>query len=478
MGRKGSWLAGAAAIAASFVAIWPGAPWPLSLFAEFRPHLLVACGLLATVALALRLPRMALGLAFLLILNAATLRVGPFITAPARSAEPGVTILWANVFGSTQAFERTLAYARAEGADVIAFGETPAGAKIPDDIGKAYPYSARNFWDEGRRSDRVATSRLLILSKRSISNEYDFADPEGPLRSVYSFELDGARYPLNLIVLHAFAPFTPDWAKRRDAMLDRLPEVPRGPFVIVGDLNATPWSPSLANVPGRRVGSPWRSTWLSDLPLLGLPIDHFFASEGVRPLALRVGPALGSDHRPILAKVRVEGDPVIEGSTSDVAYLQRVPVGRMILRRPPDCALGLWADVFVRLDESGDGSRAMSAQRMRSFEGESYDQYTHRPIVKIAERGTLTAQARVRIGETLPKDLGIADTCFALMVPEALPLREALRARRLLLELAPREVFFVGLTFPMDEASTAGTSEKSGDQEVPAPSLNTGSDPP
>jgi endonuclease/exonuclease/phosphatase (EEP) superfamily protein YafD len=139
------------------------------------------------------------------------------------------------VFGSTQAFERTLAYARAEGADVIAFGETPLDAKVPKGIAETYRFRFNDSW-------RRSTSRLLILSKRPLGSKRDSYAPGSPKRSIYSVEVGGERHPLNLIVLHAFAPFTADWAKRRDAMLRHVSALPQGPFVIVGDLNATPWS--------------------------------------------------------------------------------------------------------------------------------------------------------------------------------------------------------------------------------------------
>ena len=44
------------------------------------------------------------------------------------------------------------------------------------------------------------------------------------------------------------------------------------------------------------------------VPLLGLPIDHLMGSEGLRVSRYEVGPALGSGHRALLARVHLVGE--------------------------------------------------------------------------------------------------------------------------------------------------------------------------
>lgn len=84
----------------------------------------------------------------------------------------------------------------------------------------------------------------------------------------------------------------------------------RGPKVLMGDLNATPWSasfaPLLRRAGVRDTGRGWRTgrTWPTASALLGIPIDHVLASPGLRVVERRRGPHVGSDHFPLLVTLR------------------------------------------------------------------------------------------------------------------------------------------------------------------------------
>ena len=83
-------------------------------------------------------------------------------------------------------------------------------------------------------------------------------------------------------------------------------------MVVLGDLNVTPWSPwfrrlleagGLADL----AGGPHRPTWApAPVPAaLGLALDHVLATPGIRLLSRRLGPRLGSDHRPVVVHLEV-----------------------------------------------------------------------------------------------------------------------------------------------------------------------------
>ena len=55
------------------------------------------------------------------------------------------------------------------------------------------------------------------------------------------------------------------------------------------------------------LGSPFRSTWISRVPLLGLPIDHVLVGRGLVPLVRRVVDDIGSDHLPVVVDLAVRG---------------------------------------------------------------------------------------------------------------------------------------------------------------------------
>ena len=78
-------------------------------------------------------------------------------------------------------------------------------------------------------------------------------------------------------------------------------------FILAGDMNTTPWTAIYRHLPGRRSGDArleltWRLSW----HIFGLPFDHIHTSENMQLHAYKVGPNIGSDHRPLIAEVSVK----------------------------------------------------------------------------------------------------------------------------------------------------------------------------
>jgi len=73
------------------------------------------------------------------------------------------------------------------------------------------------------------------------------------------------------------------------------------PSALVGDLNM--WGPPVAlAIPNRRRAVRGR-TWPAVHP--HSQIDHIWIDDGLEPIDSRIGPATGSDHRPVRARLRV-----------------------------------------------------------------------------------------------------------------------------------------------------------------------------
>jgi hypothetical protein len=80
----------------------------------------------------------------------------------------------------------------------------------------------------------------------------------------------------------------------------------RLPTVVAGDLNATPWSPAFNELDdlGLRRATGLAPTWPSALHgISGIPVDHVPASRHWRLVASGREPDLGSDHRPVIARL-------------------------------------------------------------------------------------------------------------------------------------------------------------------------------
>ena len=85
-----------------------------------------------------------------------------------------------------------------------------------------------------------------------------------------------------------------------------------GPLVVVGDFNATPWSPALRtfldelDLNGLNVAATW-PVWFG---FAGIPIDHALVSENLIITHIETGPNIGSDHRPVMIDVALDqGSP-------------------------------------------------------------------------------------------------------------------------------------------------------------------------
>ena len=116
---------------------------------------------------------------------------------------------------------------------------------------------------------------------------------------------------VRLVVLHPRPPLDAAMRAERDRMVR---EVAAGigadphdtPAVVVGDFNATPWSPPLraAAAGGLARATGLAPTWPASWRLLpGIPIDHVLATWHWSAGRTSRGPDVGSDHLPVRAEL-------------------------------------------------------------------------------------------------------------------------------------------------------------------------------
>jgi endonuclease/exonuclease/phosphatase (EEP) superfamily protein YafD len=83
------------------------------------------------------------------------------------------------------------------------------------------------------------------------------------------------------------------------------------PAVVIGDLNDVAWSPTTlnfmraGNLLDPRRGRGFYNTYPANLPGLRYPLDYVFNTRHFEICAMRVLPAFGSDHLPLIAKLRL-----------------------------------------------------------------------------------------------------------------------------------------------------------------------------
>lgn len=131
------------------------------------------------------------------------------------------------------------------------------------------------------------------------------------------------KIPFVLYATHTPAPVSAQRSRERNQQLSALAhQIAKEPLanrILVGDLNTTTWSywfRQLKHISGLRDGQEgfgYNGTWpAKGIPSwLGIPIDHTLVSSGIRVADWQTGPALGSDHRPVIATLTLSA-PAVE----------------------------------------------------------------------------------------------------------------------------------------------------------------------
>ena len=145
-----------------------------------------------------------------------------------------------------------------------------------------------------------------------------------PLESAQTNRLGTRGYPSieatvrwqgEMVTLYGAHPHPPlgAWGTaRRNSEMREIREIvaaTSGPLVLMGDLNAAPWSSTMeqlfdaTTLRHAAVGFGIRPTWWLGSVLVGLPYDHILVSPEWGVAEYAIGPAVGSDHFPVVAEL-------------------------------------------------------------------------------------------------------------------------------------------------------------------------------
>lgn len=232
----------------------------------------------------------------------------------ARHAEPGpadLVVMTFNVWDSSADHRPAIAAIRASGADVVTLQEG-LGLLRSDMKGlrDLYPYraSCQQWWG----------CEIVILSKRPLRNTGWRGAPDGPRPhpwTVWAVTTAPDGRPVRVVSTHLPWPLPPAArAAQAKALVRTVRDLGPEDIVLTGDLNGTgaAWSlrrldQALAPMSRRTLGL---ATWPDRIPGVDLPsrlpllgIDHLYASHAFRTVAMRRGPATGSDHRAVVVRL-------------------------------------------------------------------------------------------------------------------------------------------------------------------------------
>ncbi len=282
--------------------------WVLDLASHFRFQYLAAFTFAAlTLALACRW-KLAVACTIGASYLASTL-APYYFPSPDKIAANGATelkLITYNVHTANQRHAEVTHYLLREDADVVILLEvSPAWIVDLAPLHSRYPYRYEN--------PRLDNFGLALLSRYPFTDRSpDASDRFG--RPVIDALVQLPDQMIKMIGVHPDPPISALASASRNEMLAALLSPPSDrprphPFIAAGDFNLSQFSPHFADLvrmSGLRdtaVGHGVSPTWMRTNPLFAVPIDQVLVSPDITVRSRSIGPALGSDHNPVVLQL-------------------------------------------------------------------------------------------------------------------------------------------------------------------------------
>jgi endonuclease/exonuclease/phosphatase (EEP) superfamily protein YafD len=280
--------------------------WVLDLFAHFRIQY-AALFLIAALVLVLVRKR---GLAVLAVVGA-IISALPLIsylrqpTATAQSGAPSLRVVSFNAWFRNHDYERIARYLEETRADVLVLQELTRD-RAAELHGKLPSYPHANLGSG--RTGAAVYARWPILDA-----DLPALTPNGIRGTKVVLDWRGTHVAVLGVHLHWPLGRRNSHLRNRELATVRRIAAASGdiPLVVAGDFNVTPWSKHFheglqgSGLEDCGAGFGLAPSWPAQFQLLGIRIDHCFASAHWRSVDVSTGPYLGSDHLPVVAELQL-----------------------------------------------------------------------------------------------------------------------------------------------------------------------------
>ncbi len=217
---------------------------------------------------------------------------------------PGeIKLLSFNTWHSHADLDELQAFIEREDADIVLVYEFgPNKLALLERLKKNYPY-AGGCAETWHCSVEIISKRPFTTVEAGRREQLD-----GPPRVVATYGQGAA--PLTIIGAHMMRPIDgPNGHLKEMRRVAGIAKVAPGPVIVAGDFNATSWSHSFG-VFRAELGLVHMGRFLPSWPaeVKGLPqlaIDHLWVSKDLTITDVHLGPNTGSDHRPLVANIRL-----------------------------------------------------------------------------------------------------------------------------------------------------------------------------
>lgn len=289
--------------------------WPFELFLSYIRHVLFIAPIVAIFAWFVWRKSVPVLIVALLITAFPLIAFNKFQkpTEESCNSEECLTVVSINFRKRHQAIETFASLDELDNADIIGLYELPFDYNEVK-LREVFPgFDIVHLMTTTPNGDAYVGSFIAILSKRPASGQiYEgVADrrPGWTNRGFVTIPVELDKKTLYITAVHTSIPLYQDSAKQRNLFLRKITKrvSPQDYFILMGDFNLTPLTPEFRKLPGKRAGDPrFISTWDVQRPWTGIPIDHIMVSDSLVVIEAEVLDPVGSDHAPIMARVRLK----------------------------------------------------------------------------------------------------------------------------------------------------------------------------
>jgi endonuclease/exonuclease/phosphatase (EEP) superfamily protein YafD len=311
LGTLGVWLCLLAALLGQLA-------WPFDLFAQFRVQYAALFVLFACVLMVLR--RFWIAVAAAVGFGVSVVPLLPYVATESVSAAVATTreetfrLVSFNVWFRNPDMARVAEYIESSRADAVVLLElTPTQAEMLVPLLPTYPH----YHIDSSRMGAAVFTRWPVISAESVPLAQGGA-------VAAQMMLDWHGTPVSVLGVHLNWPLGPRNSEFRNQELNSLVafgKAQRGPLLVAGDFNLTPWSDYFSDaleqsgLHDAALGFGLARSWPAQLAPVGISIDHCLLSRHWQAVTTAIGPSLGSDHLPVVADVSLRhADGLIPGA--------------------------------------------------------------------------------------------------------------------------------------------------------------------
>jgi endonuclease/exonuclease/phosphatase (EEP) superfamily protein YafD len=272
--------------------------------ANFRAQYVVILAVLGLIVAASRWRRTGLAILGVALVN--LFFVAPlFVGSPGDpvAGAPGIRVMSFNLLSTNESYGEVIEYIEATDPDLVLLHESSRPWEV------AMESSGLDYQIVRGRSENLIFGTLVLARDTVEAVSFGFAEGDGRAISL-EYQPEDWPVPVKILSSHPLAPTSGERAALRDAQIAfaaRWAAEQDGAYAVVGDLNASPWSSpfrglvSEGSLRNSQIGFGLQPSFsaMTILPFR-VPIDHLLHSDDLRVRDRRLGPALGSDHFPLV----------------------------------------------------------------------------------------------------------------------------------------------------------------------------------